>query len=738
MSGNINSGNQPSPQVQQDGVVSGCINYGNLPPLLVQYGLICGWGYRLRPGSDKMAKVPLNLTTGQPADPTDPTSFAPLSIAVNSNFDYRKFGYDGLGLGIFGNIGAIDIDHIIDDNGEIAPMGKDIINTMDSYTEISPSGHGIRILFLATNFQYDKARHYINNQKIGLEVYVAGCTSKYVSITGNAIHLRDLAERGDRLQIVLDKYMQRPVQNSVPVQAPVPTVTVEDNALIDIICNSKNGEKFKALMSGDTSEYGGDDSSADLGLCNILAFFTARNAEQMDRIFRRSKLMRDKWDSARGDSTYGKDTIAKAIAGTQQVYTPKNVLPVSDPVATAATITATTPVIAPIPTQILPPPIVSAPDLENMSFPAVRYLVEKILSMGTSILVAPSKLGKSWLVLYMGLCIAAGIPWMGYATMQCGVLYCALEDSMSRLQDRMRKVLNGIKPPEQFYFLTDLPTVDNGLFKALDQYLAQYPNIKLIIIDTLQKVRGKQSAQSSLYAYDYRDMGAFQKYALTRGVAFLFVHHTRKMQDPDDVFNTVSGSTGIMGAADTIWVISKKRNAEIATLNITGREVRQESLAIKFNQENFHWEMCGTSDELEEESARAAYRCSPIVRAVKKLLYDSPDNKWTGFSSALIKEAKVLGIDIEATSQKVGKFIQQNRELFEELDQIAYEPIHANGSGSIKHKFKYVTNNVDPDDSAGVDPAEAEDDDLDELLPFRNDFMSTTTPESSDATGVEL
>lgn len=623
MSGNINYGSQPSPYAQQ----AGYINYRNLPPKLVQIGLICGWGYTPRPDTDKLAKVPRNLRTGQPVNPTDPNDFFPLSIAVNSNFDYRQYGFDGLGLGIFGDIGAVDIDHIIDDNGEIAPMGKDIIKIMNSYTEISPSGHGIRILFLATDFQYDKARYYIMNQKIGLEVYVAGCTSKYVSITGNVINSCDLAERGDRLQIVLDKYMQRPIQNSVPAQVPAPTVVVEDDILIDIMRKSKNGEKFIALMSGDISDYGGDDSSADLALCNILAFFTSKNPEQMDRIFRRSKLMRAKWDSPRGDSTYGKDTIAKAIVGTQQVYTPKNVPPVSDPVAAAATISPTAPVMVSAPKADEYPKLTSAPELDQKSFSALRYLVERLLSVGTCILAAPSKLGKSWLVLYMGLCIAAGIPWMGFATMRCGVLYCALEDSMARLQDRMRKVLNGIKPPDEFYFLTELPTMDNGLFKALDHYLSQYPHIKLIIIDTLQRVRGKQSAHSSLYAYDYGDLGAFQKYAISRGVTVLFVHHTRKMQDPDDVFNNVSGSTGIMAAIDTTWLISKKRNAEIAKFDIVGREIAKKSFAIKFNSDNFHWELCGTDEEMAEESARAAYHSSPIVRAIKKLVYDSPDNK---------------------------------------------------------------------------------------------------------------
>lgn len=658
MSGNVNYGNQPPPLVQQNGALNGCIIYGNFPPKLVQYGQICAWLYKLRQGSDKPSKVPINLHSGQPADPTNPNDFYPLSIAVNSNFDYRAQGFDGLGLGIFGNIGAIDMDGCINDRGELSPNAVDIINTMNSYTEISPSGHGIRILFLATNFQYDKARYYIMNQKIGLEVYVAGCTSKYVSITGNAIHLCDLAERGDRLQIVLDKYMKRPVQNSVPVQAPAPTVMVEDDVLIDIMCKSKNREKFIALMSGDTSAYGGDDSSADLALCNILAFYTDKNPEQMDRIFRRSKLMRAKWDSARGDSTYGKDTIAKAIAGTQQVYTPKNVPPVSDPVA-AATIPATATV------QL--PEIIPATDLIGMPIPPLEYLVDDILACGTTVLAAPPKAGKSMMVFHLGMCVASGTPFLEHPTNQCGVLYLALEDSKARLKDRMLKILDGTVVPSQFYVVLESPTMDTGLFSVLDKYLELYPHIKLVIIDTLYRVRPQKGSWENMYKQDYREIGAIQSYAMQKGISTILVHHTNK-QPHGDVFNSINGSQGIPGAVDQTWIISKKtRNSNLATLHITGRDIQGEDLRIQFNSNNFHWDLCGTAEEMAEESARAAYRCSPIVRAIKKLVYDGPDNKWTGFSSALIKEAMALGIEIDTTPQKVGKFIQQNLELFEEL-----------------------------------------------------------------------
>ena len=150
--------------------------------------------------------------------------------------------------------------------------------------------------------------------------------------------------------------------------------------------------------------------------------------------------------------------------------------------------------------------IISAPDLQRADLPPVKYLVEGILPDGTSLLTAASKIGKSWMVLDLGLCQASGAPFMGHKTNQCGVLYLALEDSLNRLQKRMKKILKGKEAPPQFYFTTEAPKLDNGLLDTLDAHLRQYPDTKLIIIDTLQKVRGQSLPRESGYAQDYREM----------------------------------------------------------------------------------------------------------------------------------------------------------------------------------------------------------------------------------------
>ena len=165
----------------------------NLPSKLCNIGYFCCWRYEERGG--KRTKVPYNPRTGGRAQSTNPATFTPLTVALEAA---KRGKYDGAGVGIFGTLGAIDIDHCIDENGELSEMALDIKNTMQAYTEYSPSGKGFRILFtVPPNFQYDKARYYINNQKAGLEVYIAGCTQKYVTVTGNTLTPgMDLEERG--------------------------------------------------------------------------------------------------------------------------------------------------------------------------------------------------------------------------------------------------------------------------------------------------------------------------------------------------------------------------------------------------------------------------------------------------------------------------------------------------------------------------------------------------------------
>lgn len=289
----------------------------NLPLQLRKDGLFCCWRYEQR--GEKRTKVPYNPRTGGKAQSTNPDTFTPLPAALEA---MQRGGYDGVGVGIFGALGAIDIDHCIDENGELSAMALDIMALMQGYTEKSPSGHGLRILFNAVEFQYDKTRFYINNQKAGLEVYISGCTQKYVTVTGDTLTPGlDLEERGAQLATVLEKYMKRQEKASTANRpATGGAADLDDLALIGKA--QKSSSTFSALWVGDTSGYK-SGSEADLALCNALAWWTNSDAQRMDRLFRQSGLFREKWDRPQSGSTYGAMTIQKAIADCRGGYDPQ-------------------------------------------------------------------------------------------------------------------------------------------------------------------------------------------------------------------------------------------------------------------------------------------------------------------------------------------------------------------------------------------------------------------------------
>ena len=164
--------------------------YDQLPNKLKLLDIFCKWKRVMRNGSN--TKLPFTAQ-GKPASSTDRRYFTDFET-VCSNLD----GYDGIGIGIFDDVVAIDIDHCVN-GGVISEMAQDIIDTMDCYTEYSPSGNGIRMICTASILSHDKAKYYINNHKLGLEVYVAGYTNKFVTLTGNAIRECDLVDRSHEL-----------------------------------------------------------------------------------------------------------------------------------------------------------------------------------------------------------------------------------------------------------------------------------------------------------------------------------------------------------------------------------------------------------------------------------------------------------------------------------------------------------------------------------------------------------
>lgn len=289
------------------------MNCEKIPQELKDTGGWCVWRYEQRESRDKPTKVPYNPRTGGRAMSNNPNTFTSYQEAVNA---LERGGYDGLGVGIFSGLCAIDIDGCLDEDGTPSPLAVDVISTMESYTETSPSGRGVRIFFRAPGFTYDKDRYYTMNASRDLEIYVSGATSKFLTVTGNSQPwggIRPIEERGAQLQSILGRYMERPQKAAQDApRTPQTPVNLSDEEIITRAQNARNGTTFAALWNGDTSGYG-SHSEADLALCNLLAFWTGGNAEQADRLFRASGLMRDKWDRQQSGSTYGDLTMKKAL-----------------------------------------------------------------------------------------------------------------------------------------------------------------------------------------------------------------------------------------------------------------------------------------------------------------------------------------------------------------------------------------------------------------------------------------
>lgn len=648
----------------------------NVPDELKSNGRWCVWRYESRPNSSKPAKVPYNPATGQRADVSAPQTFGTYNEAVQA----LPNGYDGMGILIADGIVAIDLDNVIDDQGNLSPMAADIVKTMACYTETSPSGKGIRILFrVAPGFVFDSTRYYINNQQLGFEVYVAGFTKKYVSVTGSTnMPGASLVDRTPQLTYVLDKYMRRstpaapeaPAQPQ-PLQPPAGCPQLSDSQIIQNIRNSRSGPLLDALLSGDMRAYGNDHSRADMAACDILAAFT-KDADQIDRIIRNSQLMRPKWDSSRGQSTYGDITITKAIQSAIQ-YDMQN--------------RASAVAVQQAPLQEDGP--IPASELMQLDLPDLQWFVDDLILEGVTLLASEPKGGKSWFVLLLALAVAGDVPFLGRPTNCCGVLYFSLEDSRRRLQKRIGLLLQGTPAPNNLYLETKCPPLGDALFSKLDDYLDKHPDIKLVIIDTLQMVRNADSAGVYSYSGDYADIRLLKEYGMRRKVSFLLVHHVRKSKDESNPFANISGTNGIAGSVDTMMVLAKNSGESNSTLHVTGKDVSSASLVLEMDEDTMRWGALGDAETLRQERKKQEFLDSPLVQTVYEVVSNSPDHTWNGLASDLVSAGKARGRDL-GSAGSVGSRLNAHADGFRTYLGIIHNAVSTNGNAGKRHFFSSI------------------------------------------------
>ena len=233
-------------------------------------------------------------------------------------------------------------------------------------------------------------------------------------------------------------------------------------------------------------------------------------------------------------------------------------------------------------------------DLKHKTIPPLKWSIETILPIGLTIFVGRPKIGKSWLLYGLAGEVAQGVPALGkYETEAGDVLYLALEDGERRMQNRMKLLGLNDLPDEALTRITityDWPQIDEGGLDQLADYLDEHPDCRVVFIDTWQRFRGDAGSGPDRYAEDYKIAGQIQQLALKHDIAIVMAHHTRK-QAADDWIDKVSGTTGITGAADTIWGLFRERGELDATFRITGRDVEETDFALK--QDGQRWKSLG-------------------------------------------------------------------------------------------------------------------------------------------------
>lgn len=295
----------------------------NVPDHIKRHPFFCLWKWEPNKKRDKWTKVPYNPRTGSKADSTNPSTFAPFEFTLTA-YMMGVAHADGVGIGLFDGQSGTDIDHHLE-GGTPDEFCAGIIEDMDAYTDISPSGDGVHIYFTAPKFAKETdARfwktHYKKNPNNHCECYISGHTNRFFTITGNKFHDGENGDKSTQVARFLEAHMLRK-RNPTPTSSTSGGPTDRsDGQLVAIAKRSKvNGGKFTRLWEGDTSGYG-SPSEADQALCNFLAFYTGKDAERMDRMFRASGLYREKWER----EDYRTATIEKAIEDTTDTYDPSH------------------------------------------------------------------------------------------------------------------------------------------------------------------------------------------------------------------------------------------------------------------------------------------------------------------------------------------------------------------------------------------------------------------------------
>ena len=278
---------------------------------------------------------------------------------------------------------------------------------------------------------------------------------------------------------------------------------------------------------------------------------------------------------------------------------------------------------------------VSMSELYETVYQSRPPVIDGLLYSGAYLFAGAPKVGKSFLMAQLAYHVSTGLPLWGYTVHKGTVLYLALEDDHRRLQGRLYRMF-GMDGTDNLRFAIYAKQLGVGLEEQLKKFVREHSDTKLIIIDTLQKVREAGGDKYS-YANDYEVVGKLKRLADDCGICLLLVHHTRKQQ-ADDKFDMISGTNGLLGAADGASLLQKeKRTDGSAILDVAGRDQQEQRLYLIKDRERLVWELERTETELWVEPP------DPVLEAIAAFVTtDKPT--WSGTATELVT---ALGVDLK-------------------------------------------------------------------------------------------
>lgn len=495
-----------------------------------------------------VSKRPINPRTGGNAQSNNPETWADFDTACNAA---QSRGLAGIGF-MFSNTPFFGVD--VDDRPLDSPEVQEILTAIPSYAELSQSGHGVHIICSGS-----LPGKGFNNHNTGVEMYE---NERFFVVTGNRVsnerHVIDCTEQVKPVYALHDTH--KGGAPTAPRSAPPATFPSFDaltvNGIIDKALNSRQGEEFGKLMSGDCSGYE-SQSEAEMAFCNMLAFWTGRNPALMDAIYRQSKLMRAKWDRKQSGTTYGAITIQKAIDGCKTVYGEGRGVNLTDAFG-SITPGYSAPAVPEVSDEDLLADFHTADTYKEVP---VKWLWRGRIPLGyITFLMSPGGCGKSYLSCAIAAAASTGRALFDDDDAEPGkVLYLSCEDSGDVIRKRLERcganlknvIIQDLDAKFPLYFPD---SVDDTKTMARWDTVMSHVKPVLVICDVwhgLCNTERDLNKQNSVRGI----LRGVAKVAKTYGAAFVLIAHTNKSRQFSNINDTMMGSSDAVNAARSVLAV---------------------------------------------------------------------------------------------------------------------------------------------------------------------------------------